>query len=46
MRLRDGVAIVNFGSTSAVGHGKAHCPIPAYDVAQAGAMRLATNVGR
>jgi len=45
MRLQGGGAIVNFGSTSAVGHGKAHCPVPAYYVAKADAMRLATTLG-
>ena len=45
MRPRGGGVIVNFGSTSAVGHGKAHCPVPAYDAAKAGAMRLATTLG-
>ena len=44
MRRRGGGAIVNFGSTSAVGHGRKHSPSPAYDVAKAGVMRLTTTL--
>jgi NAD(P)-dependent dehydrogenase (short-subunit alcohol dehydrogenase family) len=42
MRRRGGGAIVNIGSTSAVGHGFKPSGSPAYDVAKAGVMRLAT----
>jgi NAD(P)-dependent dehydrogenase (short-subunit alcohol dehydrogenase family) len=43
MRKRGGGAIVNIGSTSALGHGRAHSGgSPAYDVAKAGAIRLTT----
>src|SRR5262249_60617255 len=45
MRRRGGGAIVYYGSTSAVGHGLKHCPSPAYDVAKAAVMRLATTLG-
>lgn len=45
MTKRDGGAIVNFGSTSAVGHGRDHSSAPAYDVAKAGIMRLTTTLG-
>jgi NAD(P)-dependent dehydrogenase (short-subunit alcohol dehydrogenase family) len=45
MRRRGGGAIVYYGSTSAVGHGKKHCSSPAYDVAKAGVARLATTLG-
>jgi len=45
MRRRGGGAIVYYGSTSAVGHGREHCPSPAYDVAKAGVARLATTMG-
>ena len=44
MRRRSGGVIINFGSTSAVGHGYKHCPVPAYDVAKAGVMRLTTTL--
>ena len=38
-----GGAVVNIGSTSALGHGRTHSGgSPAYDVAKAGVMRLAT----
>jgi NAD(P)-dependent dehydrogenase (short-subunit alcohol dehydrogenase family) len=38
-----GGAIVNMGSTSALGHGRTHAGgSPAYDVAKAGVMRLST----
>jgi NAD(P)-dependent dehydrogenase (short-subunit alcohol dehydrogenase family) len=43
MRRRGGGAIVNIGSTSALGHGRAHSNgSPAYDVAKAGVIRLTT----
>jgi NAD(P)-dependent dehydrogenase (short-subunit alcohol dehydrogenase family) len=42
MRRRGGGAIVNIGSTSAIGHGTKHSKSPAYDVAKAGVMRLTT----
>ena len=45
MRRRGGGAIIYYGSTSAVGHGRKHCPSPAYDVAKAGVARLATTMG-
>ena len=45
MRRRGGGAIVYYGSTSAVGHGKKHSSSPAYDVAKAGVARLATTLG-
>ena len=35
MRSRGGGAIVNIGSTSALGHGRKHAGSPAYDVAKA-----------
>jgi NAD(P)-dependent dehydrogenase (short-subunit alcohol dehydrogenase family) len=44
MRKRGGGAIVNFGSTSALGHGWKHCASPAYDVAKAGIARLTTTL--
>jgi NAD(P)-dependent dehydrogenase (short-subunit alcohol dehydrogenase family) len=37
-------AIVNFGSTSALGHGRDHSPSPAYDAAKAGLTRLTTTL--
>ncbi len=45
MRKRGGGAILTVGSTWAVGHGYEHCPMPAYDVAKAAVMRLATTLG-
>jgi NAD(P)-dependent dehydrogenase (short-subunit alcohol dehydrogenase family) len=45
MRKRGGGAIVNFGSTSALGHGHDHSPWPAYDIAKAGVARLTTTLG-
>src|SRR5262245_40705855 len=43
MRRRGGGAIVNIGSTSALGHGRKHSGgSPAYDVAKAGVIRLTT----
>jgi NAD(P)-dependent dehydrogenase (short-subunit alcohol dehydrogenase family) len=44
LRRRGGGAIVNFGSTSALGHGRKHSPWPSYDVAKAGVMRLTTTL--
>ncbi|HKV05650.1 MAG TPA: SDR family oxidoreductase [Candidatus Acidoferrales bacterium] len=44
MRRRGGGAIVNLGSTSAVGHGFKHSPAPAYDVAKAAVARLTTTL--
>ena len=44
MRKRGGGAIVNIGSTSALGHGRKHSRWPAYDVAKAGVMRLTTTL--
>jgi NAD(P)-dependent dehydrogenase (short-subunit alcohol dehydrogenase family) len=44
MRHRGGGAIVNIGSTSAVGHGVKHSNSPAYDVAKVGVTRLATTL--
>jgi len=45
MRRRGGGAIVNIGSTSALGHGRKHSPWPGYDIAKAGVMRLTTTLG-
>jgi NAD(P)-dependent dehydrogenase (short-subunit alcohol dehydrogenase family) len=45
LKRRGGGAIVNIGSTSALGHGLKHSPWPAYDVAKAGVMRLTTTLG-
>jgi NAD(P)-dependent dehydrogenase (short-subunit alcohol dehydrogenase family) len=45
LRLRGGGAIVNIGSTSALGHGYKHSPWPGYDVAKAGVIRLTTTLG-
>jgi NAD(P)-dependent dehydrogenase (short-subunit alcohol dehydrogenase family) len=42
MRRRGGGAIVNIGSTSALGHGRKPSKSPGYDVAKAGVMRLTT----
>ena len=46
MRSRGGGAIVNVGSTSAIGHGRKHSGSPAYDVAKAGITRLTTTLAR
>lgn len=43
-RRGDG-AIVNFGSTSALGHGRKHSNSPAYDAAKAAVIRLTTCLG-
>jgi len=45
MRRRGGGAIIYYGSTSAMGHGRKHSASPAYDVAKAGVARLATTMG-
>jgi len=45
LRRRGGGAIVNIGSTSAVGHGRLHGHVPAYDAAKAGVIRLTTTLG-
>lgn len=45
MRKRNGGAIVNMGSTSAIGHGRKHSNSPGYDVAKMGLIRLATTLG-
>jgi NAD(P)-dependent dehydrogenase (short-subunit alcohol dehydrogenase family) len=45
MQRRGGGAIVNIGSTSAMGHGRKHSGSPAYDVAKAGVTRLTTTLG-
>jgi len=42
MRRRGGGAIVNIGSTSALGHGRKHSPWPAYDVGKMAQIRLTT----
>lgn len=44
MRKRGGGAIVNFSSTSALGHGRKHSPWPAYDIAKAAIIRLTTTM--
>jgi NAD(P)-dependent dehydrogenase (short-subunit alcohol dehydrogenase family) len=44
MRCRGGGAIVNIGSTSALGHGRKHSPWPAYDVGKIAQMRLTTTL--
>lgn len=45
MRKRGGGAIVNFSSTSALGHGNKNSPWPAYDIAKASVIRLTTTLG-
>lgn len=45
MRQRGG-AIVNIASVSALGHGRKHAEVPAYDVAKAGLIHLTTTLGR
>ncbi len=45
MRGRGGGAIVNIGSTSALGHGRKHSGSPAYDVGKAAVTRLTTTLG-
>jgi NAD(P)-dependent dehydrogenase (short-subunit alcohol dehydrogenase family) len=44
MRKRGGGAIVNVGSTSALGHGKKHSSWPAYDVGKMAQIRLTTTL--
>ncbi|MBI2823605.1 MAG: SDR family oxidoreductase [Planctomycetia bacterium] len=44
MRARGGGAIVNFGSTSALGHGRKHSASPGYDAAKAAIARLTTTL--
>jgi NAD(P)-dependent dehydrogenase (short-subunit alcohol dehydrogenase family) len=44
MRKRGGGAIVNIGSTSALGHGREHSFWPAYDVGKIAQMRLTTTL--
>jgi NAD(P)-dependent dehydrogenase (short-subunit alcohol dehydrogenase family) len=44
MRRRGGGAILNIGSTSALGHGRKHSPWPAYDVGKMAQMRLTTTL--
>jgi NAD(P)-dependent dehydrogenase (short-subunit alcohol dehydrogenase family) len=44
MLRRGGGAIVNMASISAVGHGRNHAHVPAYDVAKAGLIRLTTTL--
>lgn len=44
LRRRGGGAIVNFGSTSAIGHGFKHSSSPPYDIAKAGIARLTTTL--
>lgn len=44
MRRRGGGAIVNIGSTSALGHGRKHSRWPAYDVGKMAQIRLTTTL--
>lgn len=44
MRQRGGGAILCYGSTSAIGHGRKHSPGPLYDVAKAGIARFVTTM--
>ena len=44
MRRSGGGAIVNIGSTSALGHGRKHSPWPAYDVGKIAQIRLTTTL--
>ncbi len=44
MRRRGGGAIVNIGSTSAIGHGRNHSSWPAYDVSKMAQIRLTTTL--
>lgn len=46
MRRRGGGAIVSISSVSALGHGRKHAQVPAYDVAKAGIIRLTTTLAR
>lgn len=45
MRKAGGGAIVNMASVSAIGHGRKHAEVPAFDVAKAGLIRLTTALG-
>ena len=45
MRRRGGGAIVNIGSTSALGHGRKHSRWPSYDAGKMAVMRLTTTLG-
>jgi NAD(P)-dependent dehydrogenase (short-subunit alcohol dehydrogenase family) len=45
MRRRGGGAIVNIGSTSAIGHGRKHSRWPSYDASKMAVMRLTTTLG-
>src|SRR5262249_49142484 len=45
MRRRGGGAIVNIGSTSALGHGRKHSRWPSYDAGKMAIMRLTTTLG-
>ena len=45
MRKRGGGAIIYYGSTSAIGHGRKHSSDAFYDLAKSGVMRLATALG-
>ena len=44
MRRRGGGAIVNIGSTSALGHGRKHSRWPSYDAGKMAVMRLTTTL--
>jgi NAD(P)-dependent dehydrogenase (short-subunit alcohol dehydrogenase family) len=44
MRQRGGGAVVNVGSSSALGHGRGHSPWPSYDTAKIAMMRLSTTL--
>jgi NAD(P)-dependent dehydrogenase (short-subunit alcohol dehydrogenase family) len=44
MRKRGGGAIVNVGSTSALGHGRKHSKSPAYDMAKMAMIRFTTTL--
>jgi NAD(P)-dependent dehydrogenase (short-subunit alcohol dehydrogenase family) len=45
MRRYGGGAIVNMSSVSAIGHGRRHAEVPAFDIAKAGLIRLTTALG-
>jgi NAD(P)-dependent dehydrogenase (short-subunit alcohol dehydrogenase family) len=45
MHLSGGGAIVNMASVSAIGHGRKHAEVPAFDAAKAGVIRLTTALG-
>lgn len=46
MRQRGGGAIVNITSVSALGYGRKHAHVPAFDIAKAGLLRLTSTLGR